>query len=156
MTLKQRDGDLLQLTIEGEFDIIVHGCNCFNTMKSGIAGQIANQFPEVVKSDHQTIKGDRSKIGTFNIVKFNRNDLDHFYIVNAYTQYTYARDHDVFEYDGFELILDNLSKVDIFKNNRFGFPLIGCGLAGGDEERIIKMLDKFAENNNVTLVRYSK
>ena len=25
-------GDLFKLAEQGEFDIIVHGCNCFNTM----------------------------------------------------------------------------------------------------------------------------
>lgn len=28
-------GDLLKLADDGQFDVIVHGCNCFNTMGAG-------------------------------------------------------------------------------------------------------------------------
>ena len=39
-------GDLLQMGKDGTFDIILHGCNCFNTMGAGIAAQIATKFPD--------------------------------------------------------------------------------------------------------------
>ena len=40
-----------------------------------------------------------------------------------------------------------------------GFPLIGCGLAGGDEKRIVGMIEKFAEKveargGSVTIVKF--
>ena len=38
-------GDLIDLAIEGKFDLIVHGCNCFNTMGKGIAKSIRQNFP---------------------------------------------------------------------------------------------------------------
>ena len=33
--LKHATGDLLALAEAGEFDVILHGCNCFNTMGGG-------------------------------------------------------------------------------------------------------------------------
>lgn len=30
-------GDLLDLALKGEFNVIVHGCNCNCTMNSGVA-----------------------------------------------------------------------------------------------------------------------
>ena len=30
-------GDLIKSAKEGQFDVIIHGCNCFNTMGAGIA-----------------------------------------------------------------------------------------------------------------------
>ena len=33
-------GDLLDLFYHKKIDILVHGCNCFNTMGAGIAKQI--------------------------------------------------------------------------------------------------------------------
>ena len=33
-------GDLIKLALQGEFDVIVHGCNCFCTMGAGIAKSI--------------------------------------------------------------------------------------------------------------------
>ena len=50
---------------------------------------------------------------------------------------------DHFEYDSFKLILRKLAAV--YPGKRFGFPYIGMGLAGGDKDRIIAMLEDFAE-----------
>lgn len=150
--LKRVTGDLLQLATDGKFDVIVHGCNCFNVMASGIAGQIAKLFPEVVVSDNLTVKG-ANKVGTYNFTTVERNGRI-FIICNAYTQYNFSRGEDVFEYDGFKNILRQLGSIDALKGKRFGFPLIGCGLAGGDKNRVIELLEEFAIGNNATLVEW--
>jgi O-acetyl-ADP-ribose deacetylase (regulator of RNase III) len=38
--IKYVDGDLIKLALKGEFDVIVHGCNCFCQMGAGIAPQM--------------------------------------------------------------------------------------------------------------------
>lgn len=37
-------GDFIQLALQGKFDVIGHGCNCFCTMGAGIALQMAKEF----------------------------------------------------------------------------------------------------------------
>jgi hypothetical protein len=64
---------------------------------------------------------------------------------------------DVFEYIAFHLILEKLAFA--FPGKRFGLPYIGCGLAGGEQETIIDMIEVFAgrialEGGNVTLVKF--
>ena len=65
-------GDLLKLALEGKFDVITHGCNCFNTMGAGIARQIAIEFPEAAIADNYTKRGDKSKLGTIGVVDIER------------------------------------------------------------------------------------
>jgi hypothetical protein len=94
----------------------------------------------------------------------NADTDKHFHIVNAYTQVNFApRGVDHFEYESFYLILRKLETfakyIGISGSVRFGFPYIGMGLAGGDETRIIKLLEDFTYNINndggsVTLVRF--
>lgn len=57
-------GNLLDMAESGDFDVIIHGCNCFCRMKSGIAGQIAQRYPIVVDKDNETRVGDMSKLGS--------------------------------------------------------------------------------------------
>lgn len=38
-----------------QFDVIVHGCNCFCTMNSGIAPQIRKNWPEAFAEENVTI-----------------------------------------------------------------------------------------------------
>jgi O-acetyl-ADP-ribose deacetylase (regulator of RNase III) len=132
-------GNLLTLAYEGEFDVIVQGCNCFNAMGGGIAREIAQRFPEAALEDKKTTKGDYDKLGNYTRVEID----DFFVIVNAYTQYAMSNGEDVFEYDAFKLILQKLARR--YPTARFGFPLIGMGLANGNKTRIMGMLSEFSE-----------
>jgi O-acetyl-ADP-ribose deacetylase (regulator of RNase III) len=146
-------GNLLEMGKNNELDIIVHGCNCFNTMGGGIAAQIAVQFPDAKLADDETIRGDAGKLGTYTIGMHGR-----LVILNAYTQYGMSRDGvDVFEYNAFERVLSKI--ITRFGKWRIGFPMIGMGLANGDRERILTMLDAFsqrisAQGGSVTLVEF--
>lgn len=145
-------GDLLELAESGEFDIIVHGCNCFHAMGGGIAAKIASLYPEAEEADNLTVKGSREKLGSFSYVLIERDQRHSFFIVNAYTQYRWSGYEDVFEYQSFETFLNKLcafaSRLERENRSplRIGFPKIGCGLARGDESRIIPMIEKFAKD----------
>lgn len=134
---------------EGQFDVIVHGANCFNTMASGIAGQISRIFPEAVAADNATKSGDRNKLGTFTMAQVVAENGSPLTIVNAYTQYTFSRGEDVFDYEAFSQFLHSFtSLLELCYNGqplRVGFPYIGCGLAGGDQSRIVSMLESFSD-----------
>lgn len=153
--MKLVKGDLLALGKANEFDIIVQGCNCHNVMGSGIARQIRDQFPDAWLADQETLPGDRNKLGRYTIGMAGR-----LVIINAYTQYNTAKypGQDVFEYNSFENILENL--VARFGKYRIGLPMIGMGLAGGDPARIMPMLEKFSEQmaeqgGSATLVEFA-
>ena len=38
------NGNLIKMALEGQFDVIVHGCNCHSTMGAGLAPQMAKVF----------------------------------------------------------------------------------------------------------------
>lgn len=145
-------GDLLKLAEEGQFNVIVHGCNCFKTMGSGIAKQIREKYPSAYEADlSYSIRGDYNKLGNYSIMRGKKFD-----IINAYTQYDFGRGSDVFEYEAFALILKKLAHV--YSKCNFGFPLIGCGLAGGNKDIILSILDNFASKlefpGSATVVEY--
>jgi O-acetyl-ADP-ribose deacetylase (regulator of RNase III) len=87
--MKTRQGDLIQLALAGEFDVIVHGCNCHCQMGRGIALTIKEQLPEAYLADCQTPKSDKSKLGTISIAEIKRGETQ-FIVVNAYTQFDWA------------------------------------------------------------------
>ena len=148
MMLKHTKGDLLTMAEAGDFDVIVHGCNCFNTMGSGIARQVRSQYPMAWEEDQKTERGDMFKLGCFTSAHTGK-----FIIINAYTQYgTSLNGEDVFEYASFEIILKKLAYT--YSGRKFGLPYIGMGLAGGDKDRIMAMIYDFARNVDVTLVEF--
>ena len=56
----------------------------------------------------------------------------------------------MFEYDTFPQLLKSIKAKYVDK--RIGLPLIGCGLAGGDEQRIIQMIKDNFEDVDYKLV----
>ena len=153
--LKHTKGNLLDLAEAGEFDIVVQGCNCFNTMGGGIAREIRERYPNVASVDMETVRGDYNKLG--NWTECDAGETNRFTVINAYTQYNTSRGEDVFEYTAFQLILEKLEHE--YPTARIGFPYIGMGLAGGDKDIIIPMIEIFAMNisrtgGSATLVEF--
>lgn len=153
--LKHTTGCLLALAERGEFDIIVHGCNCFCCMGAGIAARIAKLYPQAYRADCKTKPGDASKLGTYTAAS-----AGNFVIVNAYTQYSTAKTfgQDVFEYTAFKTVLNTLAQES--PAARFGLPYIGMGLAGGNADRILPIIEEFADSvsktgGSVTLVKFN-
>ena len=60
-------GDLIELAKAGNFDVIIHGCNCQCRMGRGIALSIKQEFEEAFLADFMTEIGDRTKLGNFTI-----------------------------------------------------------------------------------------
>ena len=158
--LKHAKGNLIDMAEAGKFDIIVHGCNCFNTMGSGIAREIRERYPQAYLADSSTEKGSFLKLGNFTSCQIGTVDKN-FIIINAYTQYGFNKpgeSHDVFEYASFAVILQKLEHL--YGDRKFGFPYIGMGLAGGDKDMITIMLEDFSDaveekGGEVTLVEFA-
>ncbi len=145
-------GDLIDLALKGKFEIIIHGCNCFNSMGKGIAKSIKNIFPEAYEADMKTIRGNKKKLGTYSMVKIKRINVE-FYVINAYTQYHYRGKKPV-NYSAIRKVFKKI-KQD-FKGRTIGYPKIGAGLAGGDWRIISSIINEELKGENHTLVLYNK
>jgi O-acetyl-ADP-ribose deacetylase (regulator of RNase III) len=161
--IKTIKGDLIKLGLAGEFDLIMHGCNVFHTMGAGIAKQIREKIPEAYMADKETPYGKESKIGTYSeaikktskkiLNQDSRFEYKYLTVVNAYTQFKYSTTGDVFAYEGFEKILKDIGNK--YPTWKFGLPLIGCGLAGGNKERILKIIEDTIGHLDVTIVEWN-
>lgn len=168
--LKNAKGNLIDMAEQGMFDVIVHGCNCQNTMGSGIAKELRARYPGAYWADEiayrDAFNGDGwfegkpiNLLGTYSETTDTENFREFkFRIINAYTQINYLpRGVDHFEYGSFLLILRKLAAV--YPNKRFGLPYIGMGLAGGDPKQIMPIIEAFASEvtktgGSVTLVEF--
>lgn len=148
------NGDLIKLAKEGEFDIIIHGCNCFNTMGAGFAKQIKKHFRSAYLIDKKTIKGDIQKLGTYSFSTVNLKNNKKLIIINAYTQYCYGGNQINTNYNAIRNVFRLIKKN--FSGYSFGFPKIGCGLGGGDWEIVSKIINEELINEKITLVNYIK
>jgi O-acetyl-ADP-ribose deacetylase (regulator of RNase III) len=78
-------------------------------------------------------------------------------VVNAYTQYMYGRNHtdgdkSPVDYAAIELCMKKINHQ--FKGKHIGLPKIGSGLAGGDWNRIEKIIATSLKDCQVTIVNF--
>lgn len=149
--MKTIQGDLINLTVSGHFDVIVHGCNCFCAMGKGIAFQIKNSFPEAWKADLKTVRSDHGKLGGYSFIKIKRGDVE-FIVVNMYTQYEFWGPGIKVNYQAVRSCFRKLKQQ--FTGYRIGYPKIGAGLARGDWGIIQTIIDEELEGEDHTLVLF--
>ena len=145
-------GDLIKLALDGMFDVIVHGCNCYCVMGAGVAKAIKKVFPEAYKADCESIKGDRDKLGSITFATINRGGVV-IIVVNGYTQYHWRGKGELVDYDAIRLVMQEVKSM--FTGKRIGYPKIGAGLAKGDWKIISELIDKELFGEDHTLVEYS-
>lgn len=169
------NGNLITLALDGKFDVIVHGCNCFCKMGAGLAPKMVKAFRvNTFNLENKKYAGWVGKLGNIDFKGFNlssgkllNNKItrlnDPFskgadlIVVNAYSQYKYGINriggvHNPIDYEALTLCLRKMNLI--FKGKRIGLPLIGCGLAGGDEKKVIKIIQDELSECIVTIVRY--
>lgn len=133
-------GNLIALAKTGEFDVIIHGQNCFHSWGKGIVKEIAKDFPEAKRVDLLTAYGDKNKLGTYSYAKVKLKSGKELIIINAYTQFHYRGKGVHLNYNALETIFSNISNE--FLDKKIAYPKIGAGRAGGDWKKISKIIDE--------------
>ena len=145
-------GDLIQLALDGEFDVIIHGCNCHCTMSAGIAKTVKSNFPEAYNADLETTKGDRAKLGTISTATVQRNGHE-ITVVNGYTQFNWRVAGVLADYDAIRAVMATVKSQ--YSGKRIGYPKIGAGLARGDWNQIALIIREELDGENHTFVKYA-
>jgi len=148
-------GNLIELALNGEFDVIVHGCNCLSRMGKGLAPQMAKAFG---CDEYPMEKSGPSifKLGCIDYGSGYTHEGGIFYVVNAYTQYDYKRNNNISPID-YEALILCMRKMNVeFKGKHIGLPRIGAGLAGGNWTKIENIIKYELKDCRVTIVNYNK
>lgn len=165
-------GSLISLALEGTFDVIAQGCNCFCTQGKGLAPQMAKSFatnnPMVYYLESPTCKGDIDKLGRIETAfgwlqnglywpwkiwaEDEPNKYPRLEVVNCYTQYHWDLKTKPFDYEAFTLCMRKINKL--YANKHIGLPMIGSHLAGGDWNRIEKIIEQELSACLVTVVEW--
>ena len=149
--MKYKTGNLITAAQECEVDVIIHQCNCFVNMGSGIAPQIKQAFPAAWAADQATTKGSAAKLGTFSV-----GTEGELLVFNAYGQFGYwKKDNGEINTNYTALDAALRSIAEYLKvtnpNAKIGLPKIGCGLGGGDWSVVSKIIEESLGEYDVTV-----
>ena len=146
-------GDLVQKAKAGEFDVIVHGCNCFCTMGAGIAKTIKQVFPAAYEADVATVAGDKAKLGQYSVASVQAGGKP-LTIVNAYTQYEWKGPGRKADYEAIRQVFHRVKQE--YAGQRIGYPAIGAGLAGGGWSVIAAIIEEELAGEDHVFVEWQK
>lgn len=158
MSYKEIEGDLIQLALAGEFDVITHGCNCHCAMNAGIAVAMKQHFQcDTFPLENTHRSGDINKLGQIDWMAKPLGFIFHhkpLFVVNAYTQFRWDRFQKPIDYEALTLCMRKINHI--FRGHHIGLPQIGAGLAGGDWNIIKQIIQKELKDCDVTVVIYKK
>lgn len=171
---KEIEGNLITLALEGKFDVIIQGNNCFCVQGAGLAPQMVKAFEtDQFPLENRIHRGDINKLGCIDFAGYKLSPLlktdknvaiwvDNFeatdlWVVNCYTQYGFGQNHPdgikaPVDYEAITICLRKLNQR--FIHRHIGIPQIGAGLAGGDWNRIKNIIQTELTNCDVTVVIY--
>jgi len=151
--MQTEQGDLVQKAKAGEFDVIVHGCNCFCQMGAGIAKTIKQVFPAAYQADLTTVAGDHTKLGTYSVAHVDVPERV-LTIVNGYTQYQWRGNGLKADYAAIRQVFRGVKQA--YAGCRIGYPALGAGLAGGDWTLIAAIIDEELAGEEHVFVQWTK
>lgn len=126
-------------------NIIVHQVNNLGIMGAGLALQIRNKYPKVFEA----YKNTEQIIGKLHLCKIDTDK----YICNMFSQNGISRSKRTTDYDAMEGCIARLVKYAKDKGYTIAMPYkIGCGLAGGDWEKVKAIIDKY-NDGRITIYR---
>lgn len=143
-------GDLFKEINNGRYDVLVHGCNCFNSFISDTAKRIKAIYPQAYEADKNTVKNDRGKLGGFSAgtILCNNNPL---LIVNAYTHFHYLKQYSQLDYVALNMVCKKIANR--FSNvERIIMPNLGDGFGNGEWEDVKPIIMKYLYRHDVTVV----
>jgi O-acetyl-ADP-ribose deacetylase (regulator of RNase III) len=151
--MQTEHGDLVQKARAGEFDVIVHGCNCFCQMGAGIAKTIKQVFPTAYQADLTTVAGDHTKLGTYSVAQVDISGRV-LVIVNGYTQYNWRGKGLKADYAAIRQVFRRVKQA--YTGHRIGYPALGAGLAGDDWNIIAAIIDEELTGEEHVFVQWTK
>lgn len=163
--MHKQKGDLLAI----DRGIIIHGCNCQGVMGSGVAEAVRRKYPTVYDAYIALHKRWGLKLGTsqFCVSPFDSEEdwakqqsdatcaglPQGVVVVNAMTQYRYGTDRRHVDYDAVSAVFARIALLARASRLPVYFPLIGCGLAGGDWEEVAPRIEAaLGQNIDRTLI----
>jgi len=120
----------------GSADYIIHGCNCYHTMGSGVAKAL-NDFSggRLLVADKKTKYGDINKLSSYSKVVGHKLT-----IYNLYSQHSYGRNGIYVHWKSVKRGLHNIFN-ELPDESTVLIPPIGCGLAGGERKDFDRALE---------------
>lgn len=128
------DANAIDLLIDGKVDFLLNQVNCMGVYNAGIAKEIGERLPNSRQQYLSKTHKGKCHLGEFLITTDG--------VIHLYGQYGYGYDKTYTNHEALYLAFIALNKT-LKENSRIAIPdMIGCGIAGGDRDRVIGFIER--------------
>jgi O-acetyl-ADP-ribose deacetylase (regulator of RNase III) len=144
-------GDATQPQCDG-IAIIAHICNNENKWGKGFVLAISKKWIDVKLDYHEWAKTESFQLGNIKLVKIDGVEPDIF-VANMIAQNGIYPKNNIppIRYEALESCLTKLAIIAKEKNASIHMPRIGCGLAGGEWNKVESIINKCLHDIPVTI-----
>lgn len=137
--------------LDSDEAVIAHGCNAQGVMRSGIAKDIRERYPQAFTDYYNRWHFFYAEIPNKFLGKVIETKLPERTILNIISQEYYGRDPSV-RYVSYDAIATAIERINELGYTRVAFPMIGAGLANGNWSVISNIIE--AHSNFTPIVYY--
>ena len=124
---------------------IAHGVNCQNKMGSGVAKVLFENHPKIKTQYHEFCDYVTKEYSSTELLGMADPVICETKIIfNCFTQFKYGYDGSLYlNYEALEECLSEVvERMRYIGGKELAIPKIGCGLAGGDWEKVKKIINE--------------
>jgi hypothetical protein len=136
-----------------DYDVILVGTNCYQSMRNGFQLEIAKKFPYVKSMNNATKYGDIDKLGTILECKKDNNPL----ITLLFISFGYNFKGNDSEYVDYEALSKCLQLINLlYKGKRVATTLLGSTFfdGNGNKDKIIEIFKEKVNKVDVDIYTY--
>jgi len=123
--------------------IIAHQANCKGSMGAGLAKQIRDKYPKVFREYQKAFHVGGLTLGSISTTQVKNN----LWIINLMAQDHYKGTPPLTDYEALEKCLRQaVVFAETVKQPLYLPYKLGCGLAGGDWDTVLAIIEKVARN----------
>lgn len=139
----------------GEYNVILVGTNCYQSMRNGFQFEIADKFPYVKEMNNNTKYGDIDKLGTILECKNENNPI----IILLFISFGYnfkGNNNEYIDYNALEKCLKLINLL--YKGKKIASTLIGSTFydGNGDKDKIMGIINKTMNKVDFDIYTYEQ
>lgn len=134
------------------YDIILCGTNCYQTMRNGFQGDISNKFPFIKEENYKTKYADPDKLGTILECKNENVTIILMFITFGYNFHNTEKEY--IDYGALQRCLNLINLL--YPNTKICSNFIGLSKfdGNGDKEKLLRIMELECKNVTLDLFNY--
>lgn len=144
------NGDILT----GDCSVIAHQTNCFGVPSTDFERRLYNMYPSLQMANRGCVYTPRGRLGKYTFIEEGDKTLFNLYGQQGFGNSGRYTDYGALENSLVGMLRELGARSRMTDTTKIGLPYdIGCGLSGGDESEVMRVIERCFSDGHVYLYK---